>query len=233
MDSDDVKDYAFEWLGRVSYDGALTRQEDLVQKRRNDEIGDTILLLEHQPVYTIGRTRDRSSLEKTDHLPHPVVETNRGGKATYHGPGQLIGYPILDLNRHGRDLHAYLRTLEQALLDYAHSLDIPAHRRDGLTGVWVGPRKLASLGVGVRHWISMHGFALNVGSDLSGFQSIVPCGIADVEMSSLSREIARNEVDSACDRPADIAVDDAAEALRPILAKNFRKLRRESASGDT
>lgn len=221
-------DYEFRWLGRVAYADALELQESLVRERRQDLIGDTILLLGHEPVYTIGRSRDRSSLEKIPQLPHPVIETNRGGKATYHGPGQLVGYPILDLRQHGQDLHAYLRALEQALIDYAVTLGISAQRRDGLTGVWIGPRKLASLGVGVRHWISMHGFALNVGLDLSGFHSIIPCGIADVEMSSLSRELSQNTDDRSRDRETfanEIEVADAAQGVRPHLVTAFEKLR--------
>ncbi len=219
--------YDFRWLGRISYTDALELQEQLVQQRRDGEIGDTILLLEHEPVYTIGRTRDRSSLAKNDQLPHPVVETNRGGQATYHGPGQLVGYPILDLRQHGQDLHAYLRALEQALIDFAASFDISAGRREGLTGVWAGPRKLASIGVGVRHWISMHGFALNVGLDLSGFGSIIPCGIADVEMSSLSRELSSPE-DRNRDRASsanEIGVAEAAQGVQPYLVDALQKLR--------
>ena len=227
--------YDFRWLGRITYSEALELQETLVQQRREGEIGDTILLLEHEPVYTIGRTRDRSSLAKTDQLPHPVIETNRGGQATYHGPGQLVGYPILDLRQHGQDLHAYLRALEQALIDFATSLDISAGRSDGLTGVWAGPRKLASIGVGVRHWISMHGFALNVGLDLSGFGSIIPCGIANVEMSSLSRELPSAD-DRNRDRasgPNEIGVAEAAQGVQPFLVDALQKLRDTTRSAST
>lgn len=226
--SDCAESYDFQWLDRISYADALAQQNELVEKRRAGEIGDTILLLEHEPVYTIGRTRDRSSLEKTDRLPHPVVEINRGGKATYHGPGQLVGYPILDLTHHGRDLHAYLRTLEQALIDFATGLGIDAGRREGLTGVWVGPRKLASLGVGVRHWISMHGFALNIEADLGGFQSIVPCGISDVEMSSVQLELQRNGRVS-----TNLRVPDAAVAVQASLRENLLKLRRKTPGQPT
>jgi len=222
--------YDFRWLGRITYSEALELQEELVQQRRDREIGDTILLLEHEPVYTIGRTRDRSSLAKNEQLPHPVVETNRGGQATYHGPGQLVGYPILDLRHHGQDLHAYLRALEQALIDFASSFGIPAGRRDGLTGVWAGTRKLASIGVGVRHWISMHGFALNVGLDLGGFGSIIPCGIANVEMSSLSCELtsAAKPDDRSRDRAAaanEVDITEAAQGVQPFLTGALSKLR--------
>lgn len=177
------------WLGRVAYADALEIQESLVaQKNADASTPDTLLLLEHEPVYTIGRNPDRSSLRDTARLPHPVVQTNRGGQATYHGPGQLIGYPILDLRGRGQDLHRYLRALEQFLIGIAAGHHVPAECRAGLTGVWVGPRKLASLGVGVRRWITMHGFALNVCGPLDGFAHITPCGIAEVEMTTLERE---------------------------------------------
>jgi lipoyl(octanoyl) transferase len=116
------------------------------------------------------------------------VQTNRGGQATYHGPGQLIGYPILDLHPLGRDLHRYLRALEEALIATLHEYGVSGSRRDGLTGVWVEKRKIASIGVGVRRWVSMHGFALNVCGDLEPFAHITPCGIAGVEMTSVARE---------------------------------------------
>ncbi|HEX8371488.1 MAG TPA: lipoyl(octanoyl) transferase LipB [Chthoniobacterales bacterium] len=175
-----------QWLGRIDYASALQKQEQLVATHSTD----TLLLLEHEPVYTIGRTPDQSSL-RSGVLPHPVLQTNRGGQATYHGPGQLVGYPIVDLNPRRRDLHHYLRTLEELLIEVLVGYDIVAQRRDGLTGVWVDDRKIASIGVGVRKWITMHGFALNVSSDLSGFEAITPCGIAGVTMTSLSLELGR------------------------------------------
>jgi lipoyl(octanoyl) transferase len=168
---------------------ALTLQEKIVTQKRNDGSSpDELLLLEHEPVYTIGRTPDRSSLLDGAHLPHPLFSINRGGQATYHGPGQLIGYPILDLRRCGQDLHKYLRWLEQLLIDLLAEYDILGHRRESLTGVWVEDRKIASIGVGVRHWITMHGFALNVCGDLSPFAHIVPCGINNVAMTSMEEE---------------------------------------------
>jgi lipoyl(octanoyl) transferase len=187
------------WLGRMEFARALELQEELAaEKRENASLEDQLLLLEHEPVYTIGRTPDRSSLSAAGrirrgelggtHLPHPVFSINRGGQATYHGPGQLMGYPIIDLRRCGQDLHKYLRWLEQLLIDLLAQYDIAARRRASLTGVWVENRKIASIGVGVRHWITMHGFALNVCGDLSPFDHIVPCGINNVAMTSMEKE---------------------------------------------
>lgn len=174
-------------LGRIEYAAALEIQNRHVEELLAGTGGEVLLLLEHEPVYTIGRTRDQSSLR--GNLPHPVVETNRGGQATFHGPGQLVGYPILDLNKRGRDLHIYLRTLEEFLIRLCAEHGVEATRRDGLTGVWTGEKKIASLGVGVKRWVAMHGFALNVlGSSLPAFSHITPCGIAGVEMTSLETE---------------------------------------------
>ena len=177
------------WLGRTEFARALALQEQLAAKKREDaSLEDQLLLLEHEPVYTIGRTLDRSSLLGSTHLPHPVFSINRGGQATYHGPGQLMGYPLIDLRQCGQDLHKYLRWLEQLLIDLLAKYDIAAQRRESLTGVWVENRKIASIGVGVRHWITMHGFALNVCGDLSPFDHIVPCGINNVAITSMEKE---------------------------------------------
>jgi lipoyl(octanoyl) transferase len=177
------------WLGRMAFEDALALQDKLVsEKRANQALGDELFLLEHDPVYTIGRTPDQSSLRGGAHLPHPLFPINRGGQATYHGPGQLIGYPIIDLRRCGQDLHRYLRWLEDLLVETLAEVGVPATTRQGLTGVWVETRKIASIGVGVRHWITMHGFALNVCGDLAPFNHIVPCGIANVTMTSIEKE---------------------------------------------
>ena len=193
---DDV-DLSVRWLGRMGFAEALALQEEIVAKKRADRSWpDELLLLEHEPVYTIGRTPDKSSLLGAAHLPYPLFPINRGGQATYHGPGQLMGYPIVDLRRCGQDLHRYLRWLEQMLIDLLADFKIHANRREGLTGVWVDNpeitrvgRKIASIGVGVRHWITMHGFALNVCGDLTPFDRIVPCGITNVAMTSMQREL--------------------------------------------
>ena len=189
-----TSDLRISWLGQIKFPDALALQEDIVARKREDRAAaDEVLLLEHEPVYTIGRTPDKSSLLGGAHLPHPLFAINRGGQATYHGPGQLMGYPIVDLRRCGQDLHRYLRWLEQILIDLLAEFQIAGARRDGLTGVWIGyQRKIASIGVGVRHWITMHGFALNVCGDLGPFAHIVPCGINDVAMTSMERELGQS-----------------------------------------
>jgi lipoate-protein ligase B len=177
------------WFARMEFAAALALQEEIVAKKREDRpLSDELLLLEHEPVYTIGRTPDQSSLRGARHLPHPLFSINRGGQATYHGPGQLMGYPIIDLRRCGQDLHRYLRWIEQLLIEVLADYGIGASRRESLTGVWVEDRKIASIGVGVRHWITMHGFALNVRGDLSPFNQIIPCGINEVAMTSIEKE---------------------------------------------
>jgi lipoyl(octanoyl) transferase len=187
--SEAVADLRVRWLGRMEFTRALALQEEIVAKKREDRSSaDELLLLEHEPVYTIGRTPDRSSLLGAAHLPHPLFAINRGGQATYHGPGQLMGYPIIDLRRCGQDLHRYLRWIEQLLIELLADFGIAASRRESLTGVWVENRKIGSIGVGVRHWITMHGFALNVCGDLSPFNHIVPCGINKVAMTSIEKE---------------------------------------------
>jgi lipoyl(octanoyl) transferase len=176
-------------LGRIRYGDALELQEKIVaQKAENLDAPDELLLLEHNSIFTIGRTSDHSSLRDSTALPAPLMAINRGGQATWHGPGQLVGYPLLDLRKRGSDLHRYLRDLEEFLISLCAEFGVAATRREGLTGVWAGGKKIASLGVGVRRWISMHGFALNVCGPLEGFAHITPCGIAGVEMTSLERE---------------------------------------------
>jgi lipoyl(octanoyl) transferase len=176
----------------VSYEDGLKHQDATVDALLDGSGEETLFLLEHAPVYTIGRLRDQSSLRDASMLPAPVVETNRGGQATYHGPGQLVGYPILDLRERNRDLHAHLRGIEEALILTCQDFGIPAGRREGLTGVWVENRKLASIGVGVRKWISMHGFAINITPEsLLPFFAITPCGIDGVIMSCVAQEAHR------------------------------------------
>ena len=197
--------------GRMSFEAALALQENLVTELQAGRGEETLVLLEHDPVYTIGRTRDRSSLHQN--LPHPVFETNRGGQATFHGPGQLVGYPVLDLSQRGRDLHRYLRFLEDLLIGLSASYGVAAQNREGLTGVWVGPRKLASLGVGVRKWISMHGFAINITRESTeAFAHITPCGLTGVEMTSLAHESRQDiPLEEALVRTADLFMERIAQ----------------------
>ncbi|MEP6699561.1 MAG: lipoyl(octanoyl) transferase LipB [Verrucomicrobiota bacterium] len=215
--------FSIRWLGRVAFADALALQDQLVaEKRADDSLGDELLLLEHEPVYTIGRTPDQSSLRDVAQLPHPLFAINRGGQATYHGPGQLIGYPIIDLRKRGQDLHRYLRWMEALLIETLSLFKITARAREGLTGVWVEDRKIASIGVGVRHWITMHGFALNVCGDLSPFAEIVPCGISNVTMTSIENEIA-----------APCSVHEVAERLKEIARHRIDELRVEFAHADS
>jgi lipoyl(octanoyl) transferase len=211
--------FTSHWLGRMAFGDALALQEETVAKKRADpSLGDELLLLEHEPVYTIGRTPDQSSLRGAEHLPHPLFPINRGGQATYHGPGQLIGYPIIDLRNCGQDLHRYLRWLEELLVETLATIGIAATTREGLTGVWIENRKIASIGVGVRHWITMHGFALNVCGDLSPFDQIVPCGISNVTMTSIEKETGHQEsVMDVASRVSDIALR-RISALRNVEA---------------
>ncbi len=175
--------------GRVPYDVATTWQESLVARRIDGHGPDALLLLEHPPVYTLGRGADAAFVADAAAGPIPIVRTGRGGQVTYHGPGQLVGYPIVDLGEHRRDVRWYVRSLEQVLMDALDRLGIRAGRVDGLPGVWVdGRRKIASIGVAIRRWVTWHGFALNVSPDLGGFASITPCGIVGVEMTSVARE---------------------------------------------
>ena len=184
-------------LGSVPYEAGLAMQQALVEDRRAGRIPDTLLLLEHPPVITLGvRTRGQvsnivASAEELETRGVEVFETGRGGDVTYHGPGQLVGYPILDLRPDRCDVHQYVRDLEEALLVAVRRFGVSATRVVGLTGVWVGPpgreEKLAAIGVRISRWITSHGFALNVATDLRNFKLIVPCGIADRGVTSLDR----------------------------------------------
>jgi lipoate-protein ligase B len=184
--------------GRVPYDVALGWQEALVARRLAGG-ADALLLLEHPPVYTLGRGADARFLGAALGGEVPVVRVGRGGQVTYHGPGQLVGYPILGLRDLRPDVRWYVRGLEQVLIDALADLGIAATRRDGLTGVWVHARKIGSIGVGIRRWVTWHGFALNVGGDLDGFAAITPCGLEGVTMTSVAHEGGAVDVAAAAD----------------------------------
>ena len=201
-----------DW-GRTGYADAWRRQEELVERRNTGEIGDTLVFTEHNPVYTLGVRRgadahmlwDEAELAKRG---IEVFKTNRGGDITYHGPGQIVGYPIVSLTPR-KDLHAYLRLLEQVLINAVGTLGLAAGRREGKTGIWLGPRKIAAIGVAVKKWTAYHGFALNVNADLTPFAGIVPCGITDGTVTSMALELGR-------------AVDEA--EVKRVLAAEFVRL---------
>jgi lipoyl(octanoyl) transferase len=175
--------------GRVPYERALDWQRTLAQARIDGRLEhDVLLLLEHPPVVTLGRTAREAHVLRSDGL--DVIAVERGGDVTFHGPGQLVGYPIFDLRGppYRQDLHWYLRTLEDALIVALAELGVPAERHAGYTGVWTHGRKIASIGIHVKQWVTWHGFALNVTTDLAQFDRIVPCGIPEVEMTSVERE---------------------------------------------
>jgi lipoate-protein ligase B len=173
-------------LGVVDYGAALDLQTAMVAARLDDRINDTLLLMEHPHVFTLGRGADERFIVANP-TGVPTYRVSRGGQVTYHGPGQLIGYPILKLDGRARDVTRYLRNLEDALIDALREFDLDAGRRAGLTGIWIESRKIASIGVGIRRWVTYHGFALNVSTDLSFFDSIVPCGIEGCRMTSICK----------------------------------------------
>jgi lipoyl(octanoyl) transferase len=190
-----------DW-GRTGYAAAWRQQDELVRQRLSGEIGDTLVFTEHEPVFTLGLRQgaganlvwDEARLAREG---VEVVQSNRGGDITYHGPGQIVGYPIVNLATH-QDLHAWLRFLEQVLINSLGSLGLAAARREGKTGIWLGPRKIAAIGVAVKRWVTYHGFALNVNANLAHFDGIVPCGIgaADGTVTSMQAELGR-EIDLA------------------------------------
>ncbi|HVN88238.1 MAG TPA: lipoyl(octanoyl) transferase LipB [Candidatus Binataceae bacterium] len=183
-------------LGTIDYEVALQLQNSLLVARMGDAIEDTLLLLEHTHTYTLGRGADERFII---HPPPdmPIHRVSRGGQVTYHGPGQLIGYPIFKLEGSERDLSRYLRKLEQVLINALERCGIAAGRREKLTGVWVANEKIASIGVGIRRWVTQHGFAINIATDLSYFDRIVPCGIEGCRMTSIAalghREVSLND----------------------------------------
>lgn len=181
-----------DW-GHTVYDDAWQRQNGLVARRNSGEIADTLVLTEHDPVYTLGVRKDSAQhlIWDVDELARrgiTVTQSNRGGDITYHGPGQIVGYPIVNLTPR-KDLHAYLRLIEQVLINTVGTFGLAADRRAGKTGIWLGTRKIAAIGVAVKKWTAYHGFALNVNPDLTPFSGIVPCGITDGTVTSMQVEL--------------------------------------------
>lgn len=214
-------------LGLVPYGQAWELQRSLAGAVSQGAIPETVLLLEHPPVVTLGRRTDAGELHVPDGAPVEIVETNRGGKSTYHGPGQLVCYPILDLNRHGRDVKKYCRNLEEALVQTLDAFGLVGERLEGLTGVWLSPppRKIASIGVHISRWITTHGYALNVDLDPSPFTEwITACGLEDAAFTTMANELGRPlTVDDV--RPA------AAAALEDVFGLTFEEVPADEGPG--
>lgn len=174
-------------IGRKSYKAVWDLQKEMQQQRIKGEIDDTLILVEHDPVYTLGKNANEDHLLQSRDESIDVFNIERGGDITFHGPGQLVGYPILDLSNYKKSVSWYMRTLEQVLIDTLIEFKITAQRNDGLTGVWVGNEKIAALGVRISRWVTMHGFALNVNPDLSFYDGIIPCGIFDHGVTSMEQ----------------------------------------------
>jgi lipoyl(octanoyl) transferase len=214
-------------LGLVPYGEAWDLQRSIAGAVSQGAIPDTILLLEHPPVVTLGRRTDEGELHVPEGAEVEIVETNRGGKSTYHAPGQLVCYPILDLNRHGRDVKKYCRDLEEALILTLAKLGIAGDRIDGLTGVWLTrpPRKIASIGVHISRWVTTHGYALNVDLDPAPFtQWITACGIEDAAFTTIARELGRPV-------PVDEVRPHALEALGEVFGLEFEELPADEGHG--
>jgi lipoyl(octanoyl) transferase len=220
--------YLLNLPGRTPYGEALALQRSLAGAVSQRAIPDTVILLEHEPVVTLGRRTDEATeLHLPDGIEVEVVETDRGGKSTYHGPGQLVCYPVLDLNRHGRDLKKYVRDLEQSIIVTLARFAIAGERMDGLTGVWLTapPRKIASIGVHVSRWVTTHGYALNVDLDPAPFTEwITACGLEDAAFTSMARELGR-AIDLDDVRPA------AADALAEVFGLELEELPSEDGAG--
>ena len=174
-------------IGRKSYKAVWDLQKEMQQQRIRGVIEDTLILVEHDPVYTLGKNADKDHLLQSRDESVDVFNIERGGDITFHGPGQLVVYPILDLSNYKKSVSWYMRTLEQVLIDTLIEFKITAQRNDGLTGVWVGDEKIAALGVRISRWVTMHGFALNVNPDLSFYDGIIPCGIFDHGVTSMEQ----------------------------------------------
>ena len=180
-------------IGRKSYKAVWDLQIKMQQQRIRGEIEDTLILVEHDPVYTLGKNADKGHLLQSRDESVDVFNIERGGDITFHGPGQLVGYPILDLSNYKKSVSWYMRTLEQVLIETLIEFKIIAERNDGLTGVWVGDEKIAALGIRISRWVTMHGFALNVNPDLSFYDGIIPCGIFDHGVTSMEQLLGKTQ----------------------------------------
>jgi lipoate-protein ligase B len=214
-------------LGSTPYREAWDLQRSIAAAVSQGAIPDTVIMLEHPPVITLGRRAEEGELHVPEDAEVELVETDRGGKSTYHGPGQLVCYPILDLTRHGEDVKKYCRDLEQALIGTLEAFGLPAVRLEGLTGIWLErpPRKIASIGIHIHKWVTTHGYALNVDLDPAPFTDwITACGLEGAAFSTMAREL---------ERP--ISVDDvrpaAAAALEEVLGLTFEELAADEGAG--
>ncbi len=208
-----IKKLTYCDLGTIDYKDAWDLQKNLLNSRHKNEIEDILLLLEHPNTYTLGKTADRNNLiaqsKFLDQNKISVYDIDRGGDITYHGPGQIVGYPILDLTGWKKDTHKYLRAIEEVIIKICAEYNITAGRNQEYTGVWVGDKKIAAIGIKVSRWITMHGFAFNVNTDLSLFDGIIPCGIKEKKVTSLQKEL---------DKTIDI------NEVKSIILKNFTEV---------
>ena len=208
-----IKKLTYSDLGTIDYKDAWDLQKNLLNSRRKNEIDDILLLLEHPNTYTLGKTADRNNLiaqsKFLDQKKISVYDIDRGGDITYHGPGQIVGYPIIDLAGWNKDTHKYLRAIEEVIIKTCGNFNISAERNEEYTGVWVGDNKIAAIGIKVSRWITMHGFAFNVNTDLSLFDGIIPCGIKEKEVTSLQKEL---------DKTIDI------NEVKTFILKNFTEV---------
>ena len=179
-------------LGLSPYQDAWDLQKQLQSQRILGQIKDHLLLVEHLPVYTLGKNSPKEHLLNNESKNISIIQTDRGGKITFHGPGQLVGYPILDLNQYKKSVSWYMRELEQLIIDVLNEYDIKADRKEGLTGTWVGDKKIAALGVRISKWVTMHGFSLNINPDLKYYRGIIPCGISEYGVTSMANLLGEN-----------------------------------------
>ncbi|MBT3591214.1 MAG: lipoyl(octanoyl) transferase LipB [Candidatus Marinimicrobia bacterium] len=179
-------------LGVCPYNNVWVMQKELQQKRIDGTIDDTLILVEHEPVYTLGKNADENHLLQNRDKSIKVYNIERGGDITFHGPGQLVGYPILDLSNYQKSISWYMRKLEQVIIELLSNYGINADRNIGLTGVWVGDEKIAALGVRISRWVTMHGFSININPDLRFYDGIIPCGILEHGVTSMKETLSQN-----------------------------------------
>ena len=198
-------------LGVSPFKTVWDLQKEFVKKRQTGQINDTLILAEHEPVYTLGKNADENHILQNPPRDVKTYQIERGGDVTFHGPGQLVGYPILDLHNYNKSISCYMRSLEQLIIDTLAEFRVTAERKDGLTGVWVGDEKIAALGVRVTRWITMHGFALNVSPDLTYYSGIIPCGIFEYGVTSMAKQLTE-----------EVAVDSVKQVLIEKFMNQFQ-----------